>query len=549
MYNWFLNVHIDHGWVIWSVIVLVFVLCVLLLPIFVPASAYRKAQTVSAGDESVDAAHNAAHHHRGHRAQHEARKTSLFSQHKWYMTLLIQMLSALAGLILGWVTVWLLSDVFLVFGVGLGRKVFIRVAFGCAVAGYAIASLVLYRSWRRIIAICLIPAAILFSASQVNAAYGQYPTIRDLLGKSLYPETDAFPQATTTVSDYLKLAQSGRISVPEHGEIHSVRIPATESGFHARLAVVYVPPAALTTQVPALPVIFIMSGQPGYTSTFFTAGQLGAIADAYAAKHNGLAPVIISPDQLGNQFHNTMCANTIPFGNTETYLMKDVVGWMEKNLPITTDHTHWAIGGFSQGGTCSVELGPKYPELFNYVIDISGEKQPNAGSESTMINTYYGGDKSAYEAHIPENIFNAHPNSHQTILFGSGQLDTVGQADVVYVSQFARKSGWKVKSALSAGSAHDWTTVQNVMRYAVADFSNHAGLGAEVKVTDFPSLSLIPGLTLSDGGTSATSLSVTGTSSTSTSGAGKASTVSVFNVANASESISRKSTPARARHR
>ncbi|WP_418969729.1 alpha/beta hydrolase [Alloscardovia omnicolens] len=396
--------------------------------------------------------------------------------------------------IIGWYVVYLLSDVFVVFGVGLGRKVFIRVAGGFAGLGFAICSAIMYKGWRRTVAFCLIPVVILLSALQVNAAYGQYPTIREILGTQHFPHATHFAPATTTVKDYVIKAKAGDIKIPQHGHIRNVSIPATHSRFRARQAAVYLPPAALTQHVPALPVLMLLSGQPGSPDTFFTAGQMGRIADQYAARHHGLAPIIISPDQLGNRFQNTLCADTTKYGKAQTYLMKDVVSWMKKKLPVSTDHTQWGIGGFSQGGTCSIQLGPAYPQIFHYVIDVAGEDGPHSGSQQNMIDNFFGGSKEDYEKQTPRRTFAAHPYQGQRIVFAAGQLDTLGQRNCVQVSGFARQAGWSIQSVLVAGSAHDWTTVRAVMDYALADFGSLNDLGLPVDFSTYKNLSHIPGL-------------------------------------------------------
>ncbi|MFH6892418.1 alpha/beta hydrolase [Alloscardovia omnicolens] len=476
MNNWFLNIYIDRGWVMWTAIAITTALVLLLLPI---------------GHKQVVLAHQ---HEQANNAQEAHARQSGWWQRHWYTIIAAQVFWTVLMGVLGWIIVYLLSNVFVVFGVGLGDKVFMRVACGFAGVGYAISSAVMYRGWRRTIAFCLIPAAIVLSALQVNAAYGQYSTVRDVLGMPHFTEAHSFPRATTSVDDYLGKVKAGSIEVPKYGRIHSVAIPATESHFKARHATVYIPPAALTKDVPFLPVLMLLPGQPGNPSTFFTAGHMGEIADAYASKHHGLAPVIISPDQLGNRFHNTLCADTIKYGKAQTYLMKDVVNWMEKKLPVTTNHKQWGIGGFSQGGTCSVELGPAYPHLFHYVIDVAGEDGPHAGSAQNMIENYFGGNKAAYKRHLPKNTFSSHPYQGQRIIFGAGQLDTLGQANCRNVSQYARQNGWSIQSVMSYGSAHDWTTVRAVTTYALADFGYMNGLGDKLDLSSFKGITHIAGI-------------------------------------------------------
>ncbi|OTA27109.1 hypothetical protein B9G54_02390 [Alloscardovia macacae] len=489
MNTWWLNTHIDGGWVMWGSMGIVAVLVLSLLPlrmgVYRPSA--RVSRSVPLRSVSPTASRSVSPYH------------AFLRQFFW---------TIVAGAV-GWAIAWLLSDVIVAFGVSLGRKITLRVALGSALIGFALVSVRIHRSWRRVLAVLLVPAAILLSALQINAVYGQYPTVRTLLGVEHFERASSFPVANSSLTDYL----SSSSSVPSRGRINSVDIPATTSHFQARTAVVYLPPAVLGKKVPDMPVLLVLSGQPGNPDTFFTAGQIGALADAYAKTHHGLAPVIVSPDQLGARFHNTLCANTRPYGNAETYLTQDVIRWIESTLPVTKDHTKWGLAGFSQGGTCSVQLGPTYPQLFSHIIDVSGELSPNAGSESTMIQDYFGGDKAVYEAHIPQNAFAKYASSsfasteipQHTIILAAGELDPLAQRNEVAISRFAEKAGWSVSSVLAKKSGHDWQTVRAVMRYGLDIFGYETGLSSSVeaklggqilnkpKLSDYPDLQPLPG--------------------------------------------------------
>ena len=50
---------------------------------------------------------------------------------------------------------------------------------------------------------------------------------------------------------------------------------------------------------PALPVVLMLSGQPGSPGRVFQAGGIQTMMDGYAKTHDGLAPIVIAADQLG----------------------------------------------------------------------------------------------------------------------------------------------------------------------------------------------------------------------------------------------------------
>jgi S-formylglutathione hydrolase FrmB len=237
-----------------------------------------------------------------------------------------------------------------------------------------------------------------------------------------------------------------------------VAIPTRHAAFDPRPGVVYLPPAALVPDPPALPVVVAMSGQPGSPADMFSSARLPSIADAIARDNNGVAPIIVVPDQLGSPGVNPMCVDS-PKGDTETYLTRDLPQWISQNLNVTTDRTGWTIAGFSQGGTCSIQLGAGDPEVFGSIIDVAGERVPSLGDPATTIDVGFGGDESAYVRAQPESILAANaPYPDSVAIFASGENDERYTAYNEVIAASARRAGMEVRSVIAPGSGHDWNT-------------------------------------------------------------------------------------------
>ncbi|KQQ05669.1 MULTISPECIES: alpha/beta hydrolase [unclassified Rathayibacter] len=294
------------------------------------------------------------------------------------------------------------------------------------------------------------------AAMSVNIDFGQYPTVRSALGISPYP-TVGDPIAVPS-GDHSSLAEwTAPAGMPSVGTVSTVSIPATTSRFAARDAVVYLPPAALTADPPLLPVMVMLSGQPGSPSDPLSTENLQASLDAYAAAHAGLAPIVVSPDQLGDPDANPMCIDS-PLGNSATYLTVDVPNWIRANLPVMSDAHDWAIGGLSQGGTCAIQLGAGYPQLFGNIIVASGELAPTLGDDATTIAKGFGGSSAAYEAAKPASILaeNA-PYADTVALFGVGANDTSFLSGVKTLYADAKAAGMDATYMEVPDSAHDKT--------------------------------------------------------------------------------------------
>lgn len=407
-------------------------------------------------------------------------------------------IAVIAGIV-GLVIAWLLSDVFVVFGVELGPRVIAWAGCGCAIVGFAVSHVMLHRGVLRAVAVILVVCAVFSTATGIDQAYGEYATIGSLFSQDSYREADLTGMAKRSdlisVTQWRQEAADGSISdIPAHGEVSKVNIPATTSHFEARQALVYLPPAALVTakHKPALPVILMMSGQPGSPGRVFTAGGIQTMMDDYAQHHGGLAPIVIAADQLGDDSHNTLCVDSPVYGKALTYLTKDVVDWVKTNLPAAWQAQDWAIAGFSQGATCSLQIGANHPDLFGTIIPTGSELKPTNGSESSMISRFFHGDRTAYEKQIPINAIRNHAPSNQTLVIGAGERDRESVRNVELIAPVAQQEGMHVTAVESLGNAHDWHAVRDTLRYGLVVFGYNTGLSdAKPKLADYPNLKRI----------------------------------------------------------
>src|SRR5207248_1596933 len=97
-------------------------------------------------------------------------------------SVVVLLLAAVLGVVIGLFLCWLLSDLLDLFDVSLSpiSRAWVAAAFGGVFAAAAAASRP--GRWRRAAAIAAIPLALLAGAIGVNADFGQYPTIGSLAG-------------------------------------------------------------------------------------------------------------------------------------------------------------------------------------------------------------------------------------------------------------------------------------------------------------------------------------------------------------------------------
>ncbi|ARC57098.1 hypothetical protein AS850_08430 [Frondihabitans sp. 762G35] len=391
------------------------------------------------------------------------------------------------GAVLGGVLIWYVGDVQNAFGV---TPTWVdRIWTGAVVAGLAVAvaNVVLARWRRKIVAVVAMIAFLLAGALAINRDVDLYLTPGQLLGTAQAPDL-RLPSAlgqkpgTAVVSlgsvfnPFLYRTWHPPLFMPKTGKVGQVVIPATISHFAARPAEVYLPPAALVKNGPALPVVILMSGQPASPDTVMVSGGVPATLNALAARNHGLAPIVVVPDQLGPSAGNPMCVDGA-LGNSATYITRDVPDWIRTHLHVESSRLAWTVGGFSQGGTCSIQFGAAEPRLFGSILDVSGEEYPTLTTDQMAIDQGFGGSAAAYDRAKPATILARHaPYPDTAAFFAVGETDRQYGRSMTIVSADARSAGMAVTRYVVPGGGHDWSTASLGFARGFADLYPRWGL-------------------------------------------------------------------------
>lgn len=246
------------------------------------------------------------------------------------------------------------------------------------------------------------------------------------------------------------------------GRLETVTIPSTTSAFRAREARVYLPPEH--EEPSQHPVLVLLAGVPGATDNWFTHGGAAEFIDEFAAGHDGQAPVVVAPDDTGEDNQDLLCMDS-PVAAVDSYLSRDVPAWLGTQPWADQDTSRWAVGGLSYGGTCAYQLTVRHPALFPTFLDFSGESRPMLDTVDNAVSTLFDGDSRAYAKQDPLAIL---AKAH---LPGTAGMLVVGSDDEPYtdeqreVEKACRQAGVQITSAELPGG-HDWDVWRAALRRA-----------------------------------------------------------------------------------
>ena len=366
---------------------------------------------------------------------------------------------ALGGALAGVVLIVVVEVGLNAFGVPLEADTHAWVIVALAASGIAVVNLWTTRWWRKVVGAVGVLLFLVTATVGINQGYGLNTTVASLLNITV-SQPIALPRDPAPVSMPVKVVAMppkplwqtwvAPASMPSAGTYGTVNIPGTVSGFVARPAYLYLPPAALVPNAPALPILIMMMGQPGGPES--SALFVNAL-NAEAAAHHGLAPIVLTVDQIGSPTQNPLCIDS-PRGNSYTYVMTDVLAYVRANLHVASGPQNWAVGGYSNGGECALAFGAKHPEIFGSILDVSGEIGPSLGSVASTLKIGFGGDQAFYDREQPLAILASKHYTDSVAIFTSGSKDRYYGAEVSTAADAAAAAGMKTYRFIGPGVGH-----------------------------------------------------------------------------------------------
>lgn len=145
-----------------------------------------------------------------------------------------------------------------------------------------------------------------------------------------------------------------------------------------RPLLVYLPPSY---NLPAgqrkhYPVLYLLHGAPGKSADWISGGKADESANTLIATKKIPELIIVIPDGNGQLQGNSEWGNSYDQHQMmETFVVNDLVAYIDKHYRTIPDVTHRAIGGLSMGGFGATNIAIHHPDIFGSVISLGGYYQ------------------------------------------------------------------------------------------------------------------------------------------------------------------------------
>ena len=240
---------------------------------------------------------------------------------------------------------------------------------------------------------------VLVVALMVNSYGDFYPTWQDLVGGGGNQQV-AFGQTSGGAGTAVNGVIGGKLLVPvpggadsvkdmpkgpadQVGQLSEVRLYGKSSHLDA-LAYVYLPaqyfqPAYAHT---AFPVITAYPGYPGWVQQLVQRMSLPEQVASMEMQGKMQPTILVLVSENVVAPRDTDCVNVVKGPQVDTFMSTDYAAAIRSGLRVTDDPRGWGLTGYSEGGTCALELAMRHPDLFGVVGDMGGDYSDLEDGES-----------------------------------------------------------------------------------------------------------------------------------------------------------------------
>jgi len=296
----------------------------------------------------------------------------------------------------------------------------------------------------------------------VNAHVGYLPTVSSLLGR--------LPTPIAAQPNPLRPAQG----LPGVASVQQVTIPADPAlELPALPAVVYLP-AGYGASQRRYPVVYLIHGHPGRAIDWFNGGQVARTMTMLLADHLVQPMIVVSPTVATSWASDSECLNAVGGPQFETYLTRDVVGFIDRRYWTISQASGRAIGGMSSGGYCALNLGLHHRDEFSVILAHEPYGTPGSSARWRLL----GGSQALYQANSPIAYLPTMTFRHRFAVFlDAPSSDRGSLSDTLRIAHELVARSQLVSLRVVRGVGHTWLEARLGLPYSLVFASQQWSAG------------------------------------------------------------------------
>ena len=184
--------------------------------------------------------------------------------------------------------------------------------------------------------------------------------------------------------------------VRQEGSFQTIHVRSAAIGGRSQRVVVYLPPGYDQNTAQRYPVLYLLHGFPGDPDGFVRTVRVGVVEDTLLAENKLRPLIIVMPMGSTGVFTDEEWANGIhAHSGWETFLARDVVRAVDSRYRTIASGAGRALGGLSEGGYASLNIGLHKPSEFRVLESWSGYEKAD------KVKSIFGGRHDLLERNSP----------------------------------------------------------------------------------------------------------------------------------------------------
>jgi enterochelin esterase-like enzyme len=208
--------------------------------------------------------------------------------------------------------------------------------------------------------------------------------------------------------------------VPSQGTVVTDSLTSQALGGKTMTFDIYLPPSYNVSQFQSkrYPTLYLLHGSPGSYKDWVVAGNANQSADTLIDEKKTAELIMVFPDGNGQIYPSEWGNSYNQKQMMETYVVVELVNYVDHKYRTIPDAAHRGIGGLSMGGFGSMNIAVHHPDVFGTVISLGGYYRADSSA------SVWGGNASYIQQNSPIDVL---PNKHQAwklhIFLGAGSHD------------------------------------------------------------------------------------------------------------------------------